>query len=362
MAKKMTDEQIKEMVEKEGYKLSNITRRKDKKGKMRLYIIVKCKKNHEMEMIWDNFKKGKRCKICSSEERGKKCRLTEKTVKERVEERGYEFISTYFIEKGKRIIKIKCNKGHTIDMKWNDFISGNNCGVCNGTVKHKYEDVKTYIEDFGYELLSNEYKNNFSKLKIKCDKGHEYKTTFSKFQQGRRCPHCANNIRYTYEYVKEYIESFGYELLSKEYVSNSISLTIKCPNGHITNTLNFNNFKNKDNRCSVCKESKGEKKINRFLNELNIKYIPQYKFDDCKSKRHLPFDFYLPDYNVCIEYDGEQHFEIVEHFGGLDSFIDTKIRDTIKNEYCKKNNIKLIRIPYWEFDNIEEILKHELEL
>ena len=81
-----------------------------------------------------------------------------------------------------------------------------------------------------------------------------------------------------------------------------------------------------------------------------------------KKIRPLPFDFYLPDYNTCIEYDGIQHFEVVDYFGGLDGFITTKIRDTIKNEYCKSKNIKLIRIPYWGFDNIENILKKELNI
>ena len=93
----------------------------------------------------------------------------------------------------------------------------------------------------------------------------------------------------------------------------------------------------------------------------------QYKFKDCKCSRCLPFDFYLPDYNILVEYDGEQHYYPVS-FGGinddksLDRFIITKIHDTIKTIYAKNNNIKLIRIPYYEFDNIEKILIRELNL
>lgn len=128
----------------------------------------------------------------------------------------------------------------------------------------------------------------------------------------------------------------------------------------------FSNFKGnshkKGTRCPYCHEFSGEKEISKILSKMNIKYKIQYKFEDCSYKSHLKFDFYLPDYNCCIEYDGIQHFEIVEWFGGLDSFIKTKIRDTVKNEYCKKNNIKLIRIPYWEFDNIENIIVNELNL
>ena len=62
---------------------------------------------------------------------------------------------------------------------------------------------------------------------------------------------------------------------------------------------------------------------------------------------------------VCIEYDGIQHFEPIERFGGKEEFSRTKIRDNIKTQYCKDNNIKLIRIPYWDFDNIEMILKKQ---
>lgn len=76
----------------------------------------------------------------------------------------------------------------------------------------------------------------------------------------------------------------------------------------------------------------------------------------------MPFDFYLPDYNTCIEYDGELHYKAVDYFGGDDALSNTKCRDEIKTQYCKENNIKLIRIPYWEFDNIEEILNRELEV
>ena len=81
----------------------------------------------------------------------------------------------------------------------------------------------------------------------------------------------------------------------------------------------------------------------------------------------LPFDFYIPDLNICIEYDGEQHFEPVDFGGKGKEYAEKRFkaqqkRDNIKTEYCKNNNIKLIRIPYWEFDNVENILKQELNI
>ena len=66
----------------------------------------------------------------------------------------------------------------------------------------------------------------------------------------------------------------------------------------------------------------------------------------CKNILPLPFDFYLPDYNICIEYNGRQHYEPIKKWGGVDSLNEIKKRDKIKMEYCKLNNIPLIIIKY----------------
>ena len=114
-------------------------------------------------------------------------------------------------------------------------------------------------------------------------------------------------------------------------------------------------------RCPYCQTSKGEKKIKEYLDNNNIEYIQQYRFEDCRNKKPLPFDFYLPEYNMCIEYDGEQHFSENRAFGGADRFWITVIHDATKNQYCEDNNINILRIPFWELKNIEEILKKEIK-
>ena len=92
---------------------------------------------------------------------------------------------------------------------------------------------------------------------------------------------------------------------------------------------------------------------------MNISYIPQYTFNDCIYRLPLRFDFAIFNNSkllYLIEYDGKQHCEPVDYFGGQDGFELTKKRDSIKNEYCKHNNIDLIRIPFFEFKNIDNIL------
>jgi len=93
---------------------------------------------------------------------------------------------------------------------------------------------------------------------------------------------------------------------------------------------------------------------------VTISSLKEYKFDNCKNKNPLPFDFYLPEHNICIEFDGEQHFKSISYFGGEKGFKNTQKNDLIKTSYCKENNIKLIRINYLEFKKIEEILNKNL--
>lgn len=103
-----------------------------------------------------------------------------------------------------------------------------------------------------------------------------------------------------------------------------------------------------------CLKSKGEEKISKILNELSIKYVKEKTFQDCKSEKKLRFDFYLPCYNCCIEYDGIQHFQPIERMGGEKEFKALKDRDEIKNQYCKEKNIGLIRIKYTDYENLNK--------
>ena len=99
-----------------------------------------------------------------------------------------------------------------------------------------------------------------------------------------------------------------------------------------------------------------------LLNKYSIKFIPQHKFDDCKNKNVLPFDFYLPDYNTCIEFNGIQHYKAIEYFGGEKRFKEQNKTDLIKKEYCKNKKIKLIIIKYNEkIDKITKILKIKMD-
>ena len=138
-----------------------------------------------------------------------------------------------------------------------------------------------------------------------------------------------------------------YDYSNMNYINSYTKVEIICPKHGSFYQAPQDHIHSKAG-CPICKESKGELLISNILNELNIDYNRQKTFPDLKYKSLLYFDFYLPDYNICIEYDGEQHFKSVDYFGGEKVFEENKIRDKIKNEYCNNNNIRLIRISYDE--------------
>ncbi len=105
--------------------------------------------------------------------------------------------------------------------------------------------------------------------------------------------------------------------------------------------------------------STGEDRIESILTEFNIEFIREKKFDGCINKKSLPFDFYLPCMNICIEYDGEFHYKPQKHFGGQKTFERIRKNDQIKSEWCSNNGIKLIRIPYNKKWRIREFLMEE---
>jgi len=135
-------------------------------------------------------------------------------------------------------------------------------------------------------------------------------------------------------------------------------LKIRCKCGKHFTTSYINYKKAGVRRCPTCVaiESSGEIEVRKALDELRISYEPEKRFKDCRDKKPLPFDFYIKDYNLVIEFDGQNHF--YEVFPTHDITI---AHDKIKNEYCKQNNINILRIPYWDGHNVKEIISNKIK-
>lgn len=166
--------------------------------------------------------------------------------------------------------------------------------------------------------------------------------------------------------ISDYVNNNRKNLIGKKFerllvidqkkIDGRLFCICKCDCGNITK-VRPNRLLNKETISCGCINSIGEYKIAKILSKNNIRFLKEYKFNDCinpETNKKLRFDFYLPDYNCCIEYDGEQHFKEKECFGGKESFISLQKRDKIKNDFCKEKNIKLFRIPYTDIDILNE--------
>lgn len=150
---------------------------------------------------------------------------------------------------------------------------------------------------------------------------------------------------------------YGYELVN--YVNDRIKVIINCPyHGNFFQTPSVHL---RGSGCRRCNDSFGEKIIANFLNTNNIDYKREYIFNDCRNIYPLRFDFYLTSLRTCIEFDGLQHFQPVEYFGGSVAYETLKINDKIKNEWCEDNYIDLIRIRYDQIGQIGHILAESLK-
>lgn len=171
-------------------------------------------------------------------------------------------------EKSKKPLLLKCACGNRFSTSWNNFKYSNKrrcdeCGTKNKKIKMKlkkknrynYEYVKRFVDKQGYILLSTSY-NPKEKIRVICPEGHEYQVKFYNFHYGDRCRKCkdkeiAIKNTHTYEYVKEYIESFNYQLVSTRYIGNHEKLQMRCPSNH-SFKMSFDGFKNQEQRCPIC--------------------------------------------------------------------------------------------------------------
>lgn len=232
--------------------------------------------------------------------------------------------------------------------------------------------LEKHCKEKHYTLITN--KNEFTDVKMQiryiCPIHGEMSSSMDNMiRKGCGCSKCRDafigltNIL-DVDYVEEYINNINNNVwINKSEYKNSTTHNIDILCGKCKNkifTTSFNNYKRAGvNQCFSCsnKASRGEELIASILNKYNIDFIPEYRFDDCRDKRSLPFDFYIPLYNLIIEFDGQHHYENHENWS---NFEITKKHDEIKNDYCYKKNINLLRIPYWDGNNLEEIILNKI--
>lgn len=323
-----------------------------------------CKRHH---LLWkcspDNILHGHGCMECGKEKIGDKARKThEQYVREvATKNQNIEVLGDYIDADTPILHRCKID-GYMWSPRPANILHGKGCPMCAGNLQLTNEEYIERLKAINPNIQSlEEYINANTQILHRCLlDGYTWKTMPYCTLQGYGCPKCAGNIRKTHEeYVTELaMRNPDVEVIEK-YVNAKTPILHRCKiDGYEWKTTPSYAFLSRG--CPQCQESNGEMVVRHWLTEHNITYVYQKKFAECKHKKELPFDFYLPDYNILIEYDGQQHFEPIDFAGKGDGwamaqFRIVQCRDNIKNQYCKNNNIPLLRIPY--FKNIEEELE-----
>ncbi|KAF6620426.1 DUF2726 domain-containing protein [Paenibacillus sp. EKM102P] len=318
------------------------------------------------------FNSGTRCSHCHG---GVKYHTTD-TFKKYVRDKThgeYDVLGDYKNARTNiKFIHNECHKEYVTEPQ--NFIAGKRCPHCFGKIKKTTDEFKKEV----FALVENEYSvlgeylNNNIKIKMRHNTClHEYLVSPASFlgtknRNGSRCPNCfKNEKKTTEEFREELLNTVGddYQVIGEYLGANTKIDVLHIPCGRTYRPTPSNLIRG-DSRCPCINEKKGEARIVDYLSSSTLNFIRQYSNPNCKHKIALRFDFAIFDgYNepIClIEFDGKQHYEPIEYFGGIKTFKLQQKKDKIKDNYCESHNIPLIRIKYTEFDNIESILNEKL--
>lgn len=329
---------------------------KEPNGQERIKYIAKC--GHENTLTYQSFRSGsgRVCKVCHK--RHPRKRMTIYEIEKEYKDEGCQLISQEF-NSVKDSLEYICRCGHRHSMPYYCFHRGQGrmCPDCSGNKKKTLEQVREIFLKEGCRLLSDSYKWNRQKLTYIAQCGHKHTIKASAFfeGEGRLCPECQTDTnsrarrKFTQKEFEDIFNSRGCKLLSKDITTASRAEYIAAC-GHKNEMAVVYFLQGQGTVCHECYKknvSKGESQIKEVLIELGIKFKAQYRIKT-DSSWYQRLDFYLPDFNAAIEFNGKQHYEESPFFHNNDrngmAFSHQIERDERKRKWCKDNGVELIEI------------------
>ena len=287
---------------------------------------------------------------------------------------GYKILEIKWVQKSYQNqlwTLVKCpNENHKeYWVSWNKFYSANRrCKSCHYEESNKIMWDKDKVINFynNYSLVIfdiNEWHNVDKSIKCINKDGFIVFASITNLKKGNK-PSLFQYNKFAIENIQHYCVMFRqeYKLLSKYYIDIKTDYEWEYIGEHLPSnidrkfTMDADSFINGNCRHPHLSKSEAEIKIYNWLKYNNYYFKDEHAFKDCKNKNPLIYDFYLPNYNLLIEYQGMQHYKPIEFFGGEKTYKKQIKNDQIKRDYCKNKNIILLEIPYWDFNNIEVIL------
>lgn len=328
-----------------------------KSAKTKIKII--CPEHGVFEQLPYNHSFGKGCYKCGLDKSNRAIlagkNFIEKAIS--IHKDKYNYSKVEYVRNNKKVI-ITCKKHGDFLQTPGKHLTGSGCIECAYNKNRKDDTIlERFLQIHGekYDYSKMNYFRRDKKVIITCKTHGDFLQTPNSHLQGNGCAKCAGNNRLTTEeFIKRsnLIHNYLYDYSKTEIINSTNPVIIICKkHGEFKQIPTVHYIKKCG--CPNCKLSKGEEKIKLCLDEMKVEYEQQKKFIDCLNIKELPFDFYIPKYNLCIEYDGQQHFDKNNLLNKKEGSFDDRIKcDEIKNEYCLMNDIKMVRIPYTDFEKI----------
>lgn len=373
--RKITYSQVKQVFEKRGYELLS-TEYFGCYDKL-AYICLRHRDKGVQHIDWTHLNRGQGCKYCGYENKksGRQKDLKDYHAKELVESKGLEFVKITR-ESSKLCVYYICPKHRSAGIQKTSLESIRRmkigCPYCIGRNKT--------TESFRIELCNlnpnirvrGEYVDAATPIECECLIDHTvWAPTPNSLLCGQGCPECGriasnkNSTKTNQQFLFELNQTNPEVLPLQDYVQAKNPIWVMCKKcGHQWMATPDNLLHG--GCCLECSSTPNEKKLGDILIQYGFKIERQKKYNDCRDKLPLPFDIYLLEYDILIEYDGEQHYRPV-NFGGIsdedayENFRKTQYHDSIKTQYCNDNNIQLVRVPYWEKNNLEAYILSQLQ-
>jgi len=293
MSKVYTIHDVKSSFEREGYVLVSKSY-KNSKSKLRCV----CPAGHVYSTTWFNWNiNGSRCPKC----RGGK-RLPISRVVMMLTDEDYILISNYINSKTEFLAV--CPAGHLCSFTTDSWSNGVRCKLCKDATRsvRVITNLKKDFASEGYTLLTEKYVTSDTVVKFICNNGHVSDITVRSWTRGHRCRKCAGIDKPLIDEVKSYVEQFNYTLLSDKYVNSREKLDLLCPAGH-KYSVSFDHFKSKGSRCPTCVHSlRTETKLFDFV--AAVCEYDNVVAHDRKLIGPYELDIVVPSKNIAIEYCG----------------------------------------------------------
>ena len=320
-------------------------------------VKIICKKHGIFEQKPNKHKIGFGCNKCATDSKRNNINSLIEKLKI-IHNNKYDYSLVNYTNM-KTKVKIICHDHGIFEQNMDIHSKGHGCPVCSFD-KNKYDtnifinkSIQVHNNEFDYSLV--DYINSYTKVKIICKKHGVFEQKPIMHIFGQKCPLCRynnmGNDKDIFIEKSKLVHNDIYDYSLVDYINSYTKVKIICKKHGVFEQKPKDHINSKQG-CPLCKTSKGENIIIEILKNESVNYIYQKKFENCKNKNFLKFDFYLCDYNTCIEYNGDQHYKPVKYFGGYNTLKYIQKNDNIKKHFCEKNNIKLITIN--KNDNIDE--------